>query len=85
MSIASTSQHPLAKDVFNRGRVDLEDQQKMLREKAEALKKARVEAAERGRLASQAWAAKKKGLVTGKILQQEAGKENSKPDAEVGH
>lgn len=79
VSIASAGHRPHVKEVFNRGKVDLEEQQKTIQEKAEALKKAREEAAERGRLASQAWASKKRGLAVGKPIQQLEGKENVKP------
>jgi len=79
ISTASVGQRPLAKDIFDRGRVDPQEQQKSIRDKADALKKARAEAAERGRLASQAWAAKRKNATVGSKSANTVSKENSKP------
>jgi len=79
ISTASVGQRPLAKDIFDRGRVDPQEQQKSIREKADALKKARAEAAERGRQASQAWAAKRKNATVGSKSANTGSKENSKP------
>ncbi|KAL8810268.1 MAG: hypothetical protein Q9200_002708 [Gallowayella weberi] len=48
------------KEVFNRGRIEHDEREKMKKEKEEAAKKARAEAAERGRLASREWAEKQR-------------------------
>ncbi|KAL8721498.1 MAG: hypothetical protein Q9225_001843 [Loekoesia sp. 1 TL-2023] len=48
------------KEVFNRGRVEQDERDRMRKEKEEAAKKARAEAAERGRIASREWAEKQK-------------------------
>ena len=48
------------KEVFNRGKVEAEEMERMKREKEEAAKKARKEASERGRQASREWAEKMK-------------------------
>lgn len=48
------------KEVFNRGKVEQDEREKMKKEKEDAAKKARAEAAERGRIASREWAEKQK-------------------------
>ena len=48
------------KEVFNRGRVEQDERDRMRKEKEDAAKKARAEAAERGRVASREWAEKQK-------------------------
>ncbi|KAL8916965.1 MAG: hypothetical protein Q9172_006031 [Xanthocarpia lactea] len=48
------------KEVFNRGRIEQEELDKMKKGKEEAAKKARAEAAEKGRIASRQWAEKQK-------------------------
>jgi hypothetical protein len=52
------------KEVFSRGKLAEEDLLKQKREKEEAAKKARIEAAERGRMASKEWAEKQKKRKT---------------------
>lgn len=51
------------KQVFNRDKVDKEERDKALQAKMDATRKARAEAAERGRLASREWAEKKKAAA----------------------
>ncbi|KAI4138862.1 MAG: hypothetical protein LQ341_004477 [Variospora aurantia] len=48
------------KEVFNRGQIEHDEREKMRKEKEEAAKKARADAAERGRIASRQWAEKQK-------------------------
>ncbi|KAL8944869.1 MAG: hypothetical protein Q9216_000159 [Gyalolechia sp. 2 TL-2023] len=48
------------KEVFNRGKVEQDERERMRKDKEEAAKKARAEAAERGRIASREWAEKQK-------------------------
>ncbi|KAL9006760.1 MAG: hypothetical protein Q9188_000538 [Gyalolechia gomerana] len=48
------------KEVFNRGKVEQDERDRMRKDKEEAAKKARAEAAERGRIASREWAEKQK-------------------------
>lgn len=57
---ARTGKMATGKEVFNRGKLAEEDLQKQKREKEAAAKKARAEAAERGRLASREWAEKQR-------------------------
>ena len=71
MSISTTTQrvtsdgknaHQTARgrEVFNRNRNATQEIERVRKEKEEAAKKARVDAAERGRLASRQWAEKQK-------------------------
>jgi hypothetical protein len=63
--------------VFSRGKLAEEDLLKQRREKEEAAKKARLEAAERGRLASREWAEKqkkRKTMMMGEQVRVEGGK-----------
>ena len=53
------------KEVFGRTKVELEAREKERKDKAEATKQARAEAAERGRLASRMWAEKQKAKKGG--------------------
>ncbi|KAL8869932.1 MAG: hypothetical protein Q9174_003903 [Haloplaca sp. 1 TL-2023] len=53
-------QKATGKEVYNRGKIEQEERDKMRKDKEEAAKKARAEAAERGRLASREWAEKQK-------------------------
>ena len=53
------------KQVFNRDRKDKETMERERREKEEAAKKARAEAAERGRIASREWAERQKKKMMG--------------------
>ncbi|KAF7513422.1 hypothetical protein GJ744_009843 [Endocarpon pusillum] len=57
---ARTGKMAKGKEVFSRGKLAEEDLQKQKREKEAAAKKARAEAAERGRLASREWAEKQR-------------------------
>ncbi|ETN43309.1 uncharacterized protein HMPREF1541_02468 [Cyphellophora europaea CBS 101466] len=52
------------KEVFSRAKLDLKKQEEDKREKEEAARKARAEAAERGRQASREWAEKQKARLT---------------------
>jgi hypothetical protein len=64
------------KEVFNRDKSEKEARERERREKDEAMKKARAEAAERGRQASRDWAEKqKKALLEKKGLNQSTGPE----------
>ncbi|KAF2420569.1 hypothetical protein EJ08DRAFT_653778 [Tothia fuscella] len=66
------------KEVFNRDRHEKEAREKERREKDEAMKKARVQAAERGRQASRDWAEKqKKALAEKKGLGKSVGPESN--------
>ncbi|KAL8841879.1 MAG: hypothetical protein Q9170_000752 [Blastenia crenularia] len=47
-------------EVFNRGKIEQDERDRMRKEKEEAAKNARIEAAERGRIASREWAEKQK-------------------------
>lgn len=49
-----------AREIFNRDKVEKEERERQRREKEEAAKKARAEAAERGRIASREWAERQK-------------------------
>ena len=51
------------KEVFNRGKVEVEEKERVKREKEEMARVARREAAERGRMASREWAERMKGKV----------------------
>lgn len=51
------------KEVFNRGKVEVEDRERAKKEKEEMARVARREAAERGRVASREWAERMKGKV----------------------
>ncbi|ERF70651.1 hypothetical protein EPUS_02517 [Endocarpon pusillum Z07020] len=57
---ARTGKMAKGKEIFSRGKLAEEDLQKQKREKEAAAKKARAEAAERGRLASREWAEKQR-------------------------
>ena len=59
------------KEVFSRGKVAEEDLQKQKRQREDAAKKARAEAAERGRLASREWAEKQRKRKTMETVQLE--------------
>ncbi|KAL9026917.1 MAG: hypothetical protein Q9196_004489 [Gyalolechia fulgens] len=63
------------KEVFNRGKVEQDERDRMRKDKEEAAKKARAEAAERGRIASREWAEKQKAK---KMAEKKA---NSEPSA----
>ncbi|KAL8779576.1 MAG: hypothetical protein Q9194_001367 [Teloschistes cf. exilis] len=63
------------KEVFNRGKVEHDERDRMRKEKEEAAKKARVEAAERGRQASREWAERQKAKKMGTVKRKEQ-KEN---------
>ena len=71
---------PNGKEVFNRGRIEHEELERMRKEKEEAAKKARMQASERGRIASREWAEKqrmkklreKKGSETKKVVEASA-------------
>ncbi|KAF2100772.1 hypothetical protein NA57DRAFT_74370 [Rhizodiscina lignyota] len=56
------TQRAKAREIFNRDKVEKEQREKERREKEDAAKKARAEAAERGRQASREWAEKQKKL-----------------------
>jgi hypothetical protein len=68
------------KEVFSRGKLAEEDLLKQRREKEEAAKKARIEAAERGRLASREWAEKQKKRKTMMVVVEKARAEGGKAD-----
>ncbi|KAL8793444.1 MAG: hypothetical protein Q9195_003927 [Heterodermia aff. obscurata] len=53
------------REVFERNKTSTEELERLRKEKEEAIKKARVEAAERGRLASRQWAEKQKARKIG--------------------
>lgn len=63
------------KEVFGRTKVEIMEREKERKEKDEAVKKARAEAAERGRAASRAWAEKQK------LRKMEAAKANGEAKA----
>jgi hypothetical protein len=63
-------QRQKGKEVFNRDKVEKESREKERREKDEAMKKARAEAAERGRQASREWAEKQKKSMEKKKPEQ---------------
>ncbi|OAG39039.1 hypothetical protein AYO21_06759 [Fonsecaea monophora] len=63
------------KEVFERSKAEMERLEKERREKEDAARKARAEAAERGRQASREWAEKQKKKIAAKIL---AAKEKEK-------
>lgn len=54
------TQRVKAREIFNRDRLENEQREKERREKEEAAKRARAEAAERGRIASREWAEKQR-------------------------
>ncbi|KAF1810255.1 hypothetical protein P152DRAFT_484058 [Eremomyces bilateralis CBS 781.70] len=56
-----------AREIFNRDKVEKEDRERQRREKEDGARKARAEAAERGRLASREWAERQRlrALATG--------------------
>lgn len=61
LSAADAAQSKLkGKEVFNRGRVEQQERNQMRRNQETAAKKARAEAAERGRIASREWAEKQR-------------------------
>lgn len=77
MSYSTTSsrppvQRPDGREVFNRGRVELEEREKAMRDKAEAVRKAREAATERGRVLSKEWAEKKRSAERKKREEEEA-------------
>lgn len=86
-----TSGTAKGKEVFSRGKIAEEDLLKQKREKEEAAKKARVQAAERGRLASREWAEKQRkkretmvGMAEGKKEEGRDGNGVAKVEVEGG-
>jgi hypothetical protein len=74
-SIARSVSASKVKEVFNRGQVDAATREKAQKEKDEAVKRARADAAERGRQASREWAQKQKKALDKKAaspVEQEA-------------
>lgn len=67
-------QRPDGREIFNRGRVELEEREKAMRDKAEAVRKAREAATERGRALSKEWAEKKRAAERKKREEEEARK-----------
>jgi hypothetical protein len=63
------------KDVFNRDKLEKDAREKERREKDEAMKKARADAAERGRQASRDWAEKQKKAKSAAAVTEGAGAE----------
>ncbi|KAL8780405.1 MAG: hypothetical protein Q9213_006490 [Squamulea squamosa] len=67
LAAADTTQSKAkGKEVFNRGRIEQDELEKIKKAKEEAAKKARAEAAERGRIASREWAEKQRRKTEGK-------------------
>ncbi|KAL8775534.1 MAG: hypothetical protein Q9209_000030 [Squamulea sp. 1 TL-2023] len=62
----ATQSKAKGKEVFNRGRIEQDELEKIKKGKEEAAKKARAEAAERGRIASREWAEKQRRKMEGK-------------------
>jgi len=75
-SLSLANQRTHVKDVFNRGKVDLEEQQKLTRENAEVMSRTREEASKSQRLSGRAWAATHRNSVA--ASSKPSAKENAK-------
>ena len=69
------------REVFERNKTLIEELDRLRKEKEEAAKKARVEAAERGRLASRQWAEKQKARKLSAETEKGAGRNVARADA----
>jgi len=76
-SLSLANQRTHVKDVFNRGKVDVEEQQRLTRDNAEVMSRTREEASKNHRLSGRAWAATHRNSIV--ASSKPSAKENAKP------